>query len=123
MTEVKISGNKLVISVVGWDKIWSLKSRLEIPLEHVTGVHPAHEHVRGIRAPGTYIPGVITAGTFHVDGDKVFWDVHDPANAISVDLQHDRYAQLIIEVADLAATIRLIEEAIHSGPSAPPPTA
>ncbi len=120
MTEVKIADGKLVISVVGWDKIWSLKSSLEIPLEHVTGVHPSHEHVRGIRAPGTYIPGVITAGTFHVDGDKVFWDVHDPAKAISVSLRHDRYAQLIIEVADPAAALRLIEEAIHTAPPAPP---
>ena len=123
MTEVEIADDKLVVRVIGWDKIWSLKSSLEIPLQHVTGVHAAHEHVRGIRAPGTYIPGVITAGTFHVDGDKVFWDVHNPANAISVNLRHDRYAQLIIEVADPAAAIRRIEQAINPGPSAAPPTA
>ena len=112
MTEVEIADGKLVVRVVGWDKVWSLKNRLEIPLQHVAGAHTAPEHVRGIRAPDTYIPGVITAGTFHLDGDKIFWDVHNPAKAIAIDLRHDRYARLIIEVADPAAAIALIQQAI-----------
>ncbi len=119
MTEVELADDKLVVRVVGWDKVWSLKSSLEIPLRHITGVHAAPEHVRGIRAPGTYIPGVITAGTFHLDGDKIFWDVHDPAKAIAIDLQHDLYAQLVIEVADPAAAMTLIENALKRRPLPP----
>jgi hypothetical protein len=112
MTEVEIADGKLMVRVVGWDKVWSLKSYLEIPLQHVAGAHVTSEHVRGIKAPGSYIPGVITAGTFHLDGDKIFWDVHNPAKAIAIDLRHDRYARLIIEVADPAAAIALIQQAI-----------
>ena len=119
MTEVRIEDGKLIVEVIGWDKIWTLKRSLTIPLEHVADVHPTHEALRGIRAPGTYIPGVITAGTFHVDADKVFWDVHNPAKAITVELRHDRYAQLIIEVADPTAAIALISSAINANP--PPP--
>ena len=25
-----------------------------------------------------HLPGVITAGTFYQEGERVFWDVHDP---------------------------------------------
>jgi hypothetical protein len=66
MTKVRTSDGKLVIDVEGWDKLWAFMSRLEIPLNHISG----------IRAPDTHIPGVITAGTFHQIGKKVFWDVH-----------------------------------------------
>ena len=114
MTEVQIVDGLLIVRVMGWDKVWSLKSHLDIPLQHVVGAHAAPDHVRGIRAPGTYIPGVITAGTFHVDGDKVFWDVHNPAKAMAIDLRHDRYAKLIVEVSDPAATIAEINIAVKS---------
>jgi hypothetical protein len=41
----------------------------------------------------------------------VFWDVHDPAKAVVVELADDRYTRLIIEVADPRATVELIEQA------------
>ena len=113
MTNVSIEDDKLVIEVQGWDKLWSLKSRLEIPLDHVRGVRSAaEERAGGIRAPGTYIPGVITAGTFHQHGAKVFWDVHNPAKAIAVDLQDERYSALVVEVADPDLAISQIQGAL-----------
>jgi len=113
MTEITITDKALTIEVKGWDKLWSLKSRLEIPLEHVTAVRSAKdESSSGIRAPGTHIPGVITAGTFHQHGDRVFWDVHNPSKAIAIDLRDDRYAKLIVEVADPASSISMIEQAL-----------
>ena len=113
MTQVSTSDGKLIIDVQGWDKLWSLKSRLEIPLEHISGVRTAaDERVGGIRAPGTYIPGVITAGTFLQEGSWVFWDVHDPERAIAIDLHDERFTTLVVEVADPEASIRDIERAI-----------
>jgi len=71
MTKVRTSDGKLVIDVEGWDKLWAFKSRLEIPLNHISGVRSgADERASGIRAPGTHIPGVITAGTFHQIGKR-----------------------------------------------------
>ena len=113
MTTVSTSDGKLIVEVQGWDKLWAFKSRLQIPLEHVTGVRSAaDERASGIRAPGTHIPGVITAGTFHQIGKKVFWDVHHPERAITIDLKDDRYTALVIEVAAPEASIREIEGAI-----------
>ncbi|HEX8899118.1 MAG TPA: hypothetical protein VF751_10500 [Chthoniobacterales bacterium] len=112
MTTVVVIDNKLAIQVQGWDKLWSLTSRLEIPLEHVIDVRPADDQVEGIRAPGTYIPGVITAGTFLQEGNCVFWDVHDPTKAIALELRDERYSKLVIEVADPTATIGAVKNAL-----------
>lgn len=113
MTQVTIENTTLVVEVQGLDKLWSMKSRLEIPLEHVRGVRIASdERASGFRAPGTRIPGVITAGTFYHDAKRVFWDVHDPAKAIAIDLHDDRYSTLIIEVADPAKTLKQIESSL-----------
>jgi len=113
MTNITVEEDKLVIEVQGWHKLWSLMSRLEVPLEHVNGVRSAaDERPSGIRAPGTYLPGIITAGTFRQDGKKVFWDVHDPAKAIAIDLQDESYSTLIIEVADPRSAISNIESAL-----------
>jgi hypothetical protein len=100
---------------MGADKLWSLKSSLEIPLVHIAGVRADQEVARGwwhgIRLPGTQLPGVITAGTFYQDGKRVFWDVHHPEKTIVIDLHDEKYNQLIVEVADPQVAIGLIESA------------
>lgn len=105
-------GDKLVFNVEGADKLWALKSSLEIPLQHVVSVRADPEAAKGwyhgLRLPGSNIPGVLTAGTFYQDGKRVFWDVHHPQNAIVVELRDERYNELIVEVADPVATVDLI---------------
>lgn len=116
MVELSISQGNLTLHVKGADKLWALKSSLEIPLAHIAGVGPASPDVtqglHGIRMPGTYLPGVITAGTFYQDGRRVFWDVHDPEKTIVIDLSDERYNQLIVEVADPREAINLIQNAL-----------
>ena len=115
MTTVTIADGKLMIEVQGWDKLWALKSGLEIPLEHVKGVRSAKdEQVRGIRVPGTYFPGIIAAGSFHQIGKHVFWDVHNQDRAIAIDLHDERYTTLIVEVEHPEATMSEIEKAVAS---------
>ncbi|UGT55193.1 hypothetical protein [Nocardia asteroides] len=114
MAEVSIDGADLVVRIEGLDKLWALKSRLVIPLTNVRGatVDPGIVKERkGIRAPGTHLPGVITAGTFHIDGEQVFWDLRDPDKAVVVELADERYARLVIEVDNPAEVVALIEKA------------
>ena len=116
MTEVELTRNALVVHVQGMDQLWALKSRLEIPLAHVVGaeVDPeiAREWHKGIRAGGTHVPGVITAGTFYQDGERVFWDVHDPDKTVVIHLKDERYARLVIEVENPHATAVAIQGAL-----------
>jgi hypothetical protein len=66
----------------------------------------------GIRTLGTNVPGVIAAGTFYQDGKRVFWDVHHPEKTIVIDLHDERYNELVVEVADPEAAVRLIQNAL-----------
>jgi hypothetical protein len=116
MAEVELAKDTLSIHVRGMDQLWALRSHLEIPLSHVSGAEAAPEAARswwqGIRSGGTHVPGVITAGTFHQEGERVFWDVHDPDKAIVIGLRDERYARLVIEVEDPPTTVAAIQEAI-----------
>ncbi|HEV2420872.1 MAG TPA: hypothetical protein VGS59_04100 [Candidatus Acidoferrales bacterium] len=116
MVQLSIAEGTLTLSVMGADKLWALKSSLEIPLAHIAGVRAdpavAHSWWHGIRMPGTNVPGVLTAGTFYQDGKRVFWDVHHPEKTIVIDLHDEEYNELIVEVADPQAAITLIQRAV-----------
>ena len=116
MVEITVVGDKAVFEVEGWDKFWSLRSRLEIPLAHIHGVHadpkPAMGWFDGLKLAGTAIPHIFRAGTFYQEGDFVFWDVHDPEKTIVIELEHEHFAKLIIEVAEPARAVRLLASSI-----------
>ena len=116
MVDLSIAEGKLMLHVRGADKLWALKSSLEIPLVHIAGVRADQEAARGwyhgIRMPGTNVPGVITAGTFYQDGKRVFWDVRYPEKTIVIDLHDERYNELVVEVDDPEAAVKLIQNAL-----------
>lgn len=116
MVDVTIVGDRVRFDVEGWDKLWALKSQLEIPLAHIREVRvdpePARGWWHGLRMPGTQIPGVLTAGTFCQHGEAVFYDVHDPDKTIVLELDHEHYKRLVVEVADPEATAAELRRAI-----------
>src|SRR5438552_1136932 len=64
MAQVAIDGDELQIQVEGWEKLWTLRSHLTIPLDHVRGatVDPGVWRDRkGLKMVGTHLPGVIAA--------------------------------------------------------------
>ncbi|MFJ5215613.1 hypothetical protein ACIP98_12915 [Streptomyces sp. NPDC088354] len=103
----------------GLYKLWTHKSRLEVPLAHVRGA--THDpgiarEPKGIRVGGTHLPGVMTAGRFRHDGDRIFWQVKNPDKAIVIELADaETYDRLIVEVDDPRATVALIEQSITHG--------
>ena len=122
MTTVSVADGNLIVEVDGWDKLWSLRSRLVIPIQHVIRVYAdssiSNGWWQGLRVAGTHVPGVITAGTFYHHGKWVFWDVHHPEKAVVVDLRDERYEKLIVEVPDPAETVARLESAIGRSPAA-----
>src|SRR4051794_15716597 len=109
MVDVTIEGDRVVFSVEGLDKLWSFRSRIEVPLAHVTGVDADPGQVgrwwHGIKVIGTEVPGLFAAGTFYFHGELVFWDVRDLTHTVIVSLEHERYKKLIIEVQDPAEAV------------------
>jgi hypothetical protein len=115
VVSVTVESERAVFEVEGGDKLWSLRSRLEIPLAHITGVEANVDQVNqwwhGLKVIGTDFPGLFAAGTFYYRGEFVFWDVRHPANTIIVSLDHERHRKLIIEVEDPAATVARLRDA------------
>lgn len=116
MVTLSVEENKLLLEVVGWDKLWALKSRLEIPLEHIKNIH-TESHLPmgwfdGIKMGGTAIPNAFRAGTFYQQGEWIFWDIRNPEKAIVIELADERYAKLILEVEDPYAVIAIVEAAL-----------
>jgi hypothetical protein len=113
MVNISIKGDRIHLDVEGIDKMWAVRSHLEFPLSHILAVRVDTEAARGwwhgFRLMGSNIPGILTAGTFYQQGELVFYDVHDPDRTIVLDLDHERYKKLIVEVEDpekAAAAIR-----------------
>ena len=114
--EISIVDDALIVDIRGADRLWALKSRLEIQLGHVAGAGSAETEARqwlhGARLGGTHVPGVLSAGRFYSHGRWVFWDVHHPAKAIGIDLRDEHYSKLVVEADDPDDQIRRIREAV-----------
>jgi hypothetical protein len=93
-----------------------LRSRLEIPVAHINGARvdtlPAWGWFQGLKLSGTDLPNLFRAGTYYQDGGFVFWDVRHPEKTIVVDLSHETYRKLVIEVEDPEAAVALINNAV-----------
>jgi hypothetical protein len=118
MVKIDFEQDKLILKVEGMDKLWSLRSQLSIPLSDIINVYSdpgiAHEWWRGMKVMGSRIPGLIEAGTFLQQGKQVFWDVENPDQTIVLDLAHENYQQIVIQVENPEEAIRQIKEAIAS---------
>ena len=115
MARVSINSDELVVEVEGVDKILAFKSRIAIPLRHVRGATAdpgIAREPKGRRSPGTHLPRVVVAGTFHQDGDRIFWDVRDPSKAIVIELADERFRRLVIEVDSPGATVSEINRSV-----------
>jgi len=122
MTEVEIASGHLRVVVEGFDKVLALKNSEDVPLSHVRGASQDPDALRerhGLRLGGTSLPGVVAAGTFY-DGRWWFLDVHHPEVAVKIELAHEHYAALIVEVANPEATVAAINAAIAALPSSDP---
>jgi hypothetical protein len=117
VVDVTIDGDRAVFEVEGLDRLWSLRSRFDIPLAHITDVEHDPSQVNrwwhGLKIMGTDVPGLFAAGTFYQKGGLVFWDIRHPENTIIVSLEHERYKKLIVEVGDAAETVARLRAAVR----------
>ncbi len=115
MVEISVDGGTIKVDVLGWSKIWCLKSRLAAPLRCVRGVRADGPLPRRfwIRLPGTQIPGVIKAGSYCNGSQWSFWDVRRRRDdVVVIELQGWKYDYLVVEVKNPAATVAVIRNAL-----------
>jgi hypothetical protein len=126
VTTVEIQDGSLLARIQGLDQVLALKSELSIPLSHVKGATVGTPDVRRrwrsllrLHVPGTDMPYVVMAGSFvFLDGEHAFWDVHDPDRTVVVELDHARFAKLVLEVEVPHATAAAINAAVAGLPGA-----
>lgn len=115
MVEISIAGEALAVEVLGWSKLWCLKSRLDIPLRCVRQVRADGEVPKGfwLRWPGTSIPGVIKAGSYCNGTRCSFWDVRRRLdNIVIIELSGWKYDYVVVEVNNPAAIMESVRSAI-----------
>ena len=111
MIAISKQDDNFVFEVQHFHKLWALKSQLTIPAEHILKVHRDLDSIKGWkgwRLLGTSMPGVLTAGTFLKSGKKIFWDVSNIENCIIIELDHEFYNRLIIEVENPEEAIKTL---------------
>jgi hypothetical protein len=104
MVQPTITSDKLQIEILGFDKILALKSRLEVPLNHITDVKTdssvPDDWWHGLKGWGTEMPFIVAAGTFFHKGKRVFCDFYHPKKVVIISLKDERYHEFIVEVND-----------------------
>ena len=118
MTNVTISADRLHVDIRGIDVLWSFKTRIVLPLEHVVGAR-RDPHLRtegpwlGAGRTNSLLGYAVAAGPMLVHGRHEFWDVHDPERAVTIDLVGEPYQRLVVEVGDPAAVIDAVNAAVR----------
>ena len=116
MSRVKIENNQLIVTVQGARKLFAVKSEISIPLTNVQSVTlglkwkdlpKAWEKIVGTNANSFYL-----GGSFHQEGNKVFYDIKRKEEAVVIMLNDAEFDTLIIGVEDPQATVDLIVQAL-----------
>ena len=110
---VAVEDENLVVRLRGPYKLFAVRSSVTVPLASIQSVRVephARKLRRGIRF-GTYVPGGTIAGSFGRGSSKAFWAVQGDV-ALVIELAAGQpYAQLVIEVREPEAAMRLINDA------------
>ena len=120
MAHLSIEAGILRIRLSGFDRILALTGELAVPLAHVTAVSARPPEARawfhGLRVTGTAIPGVVAAGEFLTGEGLMFFDVHHPDQTIALDLAHDEYRRIIVQVDEAPeAAVARVQAALQPG--------
>lgn len=114
MNDVSVEGDRLVVEPRGLDKVWSLRRKVDVPLDHVVGATydpGANDEPKGRRSPGLRTPSK-ASGTFVRDGERTFWNVSRPASTVVVELREERLARLVLTVDEPRTVVSDINRAV-----------
>lgn len=113
MVTIEKRNDYFIFTIKGLHKLWALKSELTIPAEHIINAYPNTQNLHvslGLRMPGTSVPGLIEAGTFIGRDGVIFCDITNGSQSIVVELLHEHYNKMIIDVEDPFAAIALLNQ-------------
>ena len=123
MTEIELTESALRVHISGIDQFLSFRKEIDVPLTHVegavVGIDPEAElSWQSLRLPGAALPGVVIAGSYLQFRDKtwLFYNTRRGKKAITINLAHEHYAALVVEVEDPEGTVAAINAAVAQQP-------
>lgn len=107
-------GDELVVRLRGWRSVLAVKRQLRLPLDSVVSV--AHDpavrsHVQAKLRRRASRTGVMRLGSYHSFAGWSLWAIGLGRNAVLVECSGTRYRYVVVEVADPAATVKLVRDA------------
>lgn len=106
---VSVGSDIVEVGLSGWDRVFALKSRLDIPRDRITGVSVVDRSEVGwppvLRAPGTFVPGAVKHGSYGVGDKRQFWALFRQERVLVITVDQWKYARVVLglEDADLVA--------------------
>jgi hypothetical protein len=115
--ELDVERTHVEVQFTGWDRVWALRRGARVPIDHVTAVHVDDRAVAVStlrrRIAGSWIPRRLAAGLFATKGGgRQLWCVHRAPRVLVVDLEHERWQRLVLEVPDPTGAAAWIEAAM-----------
>ena len=114
MVTVSIADDVATFELQGLDRFWALRRRVRVPVAHILDVRKASTidlSWRDLRLLGTYLKGRLVAGLFRKRGRFVFYAVRSVERSLAIELTHQFYDDLVLEVEDPDRAIHDLEEA------------
>lgn len=115
---VSIENDEVVLELHGVDEFLSFKRSMHIPLNKIVSVSTekvSWKVFETLKIAGADLPGHVKDGRFYVPHEgMVFYELHHPDKCITINLDHDRYKQVIFEVEDKEAAAEMIKDALSN---------
>ncbi len=113
MVTINKNDDTVRFEVQGLHKLWALTNHITLSMDNIVSVRQADVTLNswnGLRLLGTSIPFIFKAGTYRKKGKTSFWDVFKKKNCLIVALQNTNYDELVIEVENPEAALKLLEK-------------
>lgn len=96
------SGDTAVVSLNGFDRLFALKSKLEIPMSRITSVEVVARKAvpptpgTWLRHPGTHIPGLVRHGSYGTEPNREFWAVYTQTGVLVIHVDDWSCSRLVL---------------------------
>lgn len=116
-TKIEVVGDKLLLTVGGFDVVLALRKHLELPLSAVTSIEAgvakdAQEKLAESIRVGANLPGLMTTGSFYEHGKWMFWNVHAKGTPVTIGLSHEKYEYLVVDVESPDEVVAQVRKAL-----------
>ncbi len=114
---VRIEAGCLVFNSKEVDEIFSLQRTLSVPLKNIGSVSTEKVSARffeHLSVAGARFLGKLEDCRYVTSDGIVFLEMHDPNKCITINLNHNRYKKIILEVENKETTAEHLSEAVKS---------